>query len=216
MALVAFLTGSIVAVALLLERLLDVSTWRALSPSGRTILLSLGEAMLLVPVWVYALRGRGRWADLGLRAFVLARAIRASFFGFFLILAFNRLYAVLLSRWGLEVQPDVLPFFGLGLPGLILALLAAAVVAPLAEELFFRGFLYPAVLPALGRTASSLVSAAVFGLAHVLPTTLLPLFVIGLVLNWLYDETGSIWPGVFLHAALNGLALLIRYLVPSV
>lgn len=209
--LVVLLGALFFAASLLLERALGFSVWRRLSPAGRTIGLSLAEAILLLPVGLFALGRGARLPDLGLRPFAPGRAVARAFGALVLIALFNWLYAALLQQVGLQVQPEVLPFFGLGTQGLLLALVAAGLVAPVAEELFFRGFLYPGLIQRLGRTGASLASALAFALAHVLPTTILPLFVIGLLLNWLYDQTGSIWPGMGLHAVLNGLALLASF-----
>lgn len=181
-----------------------------LGPLARTVLLSLAEGLLLLPVWLIAIRRRRCGpSDLGLRR--PRGGIAAGVGALLFILLLGQVYSALLHRFGLQVQPDVLPFFGTDPRGLLLALLAAGVAAPFAEEVFFRGFLYPGLKPRLGTRRASLTSAAVFALGHVLPTSWPPLFVIGLVLNHLYERTQSIWPGIFLHAALNSLALVSAF-----
>lgn len=181
-----------------------------LSPLARTVLLSLAEGLLLLPVWLIAIRRRGCSAsDLGLRR--PRGGVVAAVGALLFILVVGQVYSALLHRFGLQVQPEVLPFFGTDPRGLLLALLAAGVAAPLAEEVFFRGFLYPGLKPRLGTGRASLASAALFALGHVLPTSWPPLLVIGLVLNHLYERTESIWPGIFLHAVLNSLALVAAF-----
>lgn len=81
-------------------------------------------------------------------------------------------------------------------------------VAPMMEELFFRGFLYPALARPLGITASVLLTSALFALIHSSQLAaawapLLLLFIVGLVLTIVRVRTGSVVPGFLLHAAYN-------------
>ena len=93
---------------------------------------------------------------------------------------------------------------------LIAVTLLVALAAPLAEELFFRGFLFPALWRRMGWVAAAVVSGVVFGLVHAGGTPvvfLAPLAVLGFLLCWLYRRTGSLLPGMGVHAFNNALAL---------
>jgi hypothetical protein len=83
-----------------------------------------------------------------------------------------------------------------------LALVALVLIAPLAEELTFRGLCFAT----MGRYALP-GSAALFALAHGLPVLLAPIFVAGLALGWLRSSTGSLYPGLAVHMLLNAVAL---------
>jgi membrane protease YdiL (CAAX protease family) len=85
-----------------------------------------------------------------------------------------------------------------------LALVVFSAAAPVSEELLFRGLAFAA----LGRFAIPL-TAALWALAHQLPVLLLPVFVAGLALGWLRARTGSVVPGIAVHAALNTAGLLV-------
>ena len=81
-------------------------------------------------------------------------------------------------------------------------------VAPMMEELFFRGFLYPALARPLGIMASILITSALFALIHSSQLAaawapLLLLFLVGLVLTLVRVRTNSVVPGFLLHAAYN-------------
>ncbi|MFQ3663764.1 MAG: type II CAAX endopeptidase family protein [Chloroflexaceae bacterium] len=91
----------------------------------------------------------------------------------------------------------------------LLLLILVAGVVPFAEELFFRGMLYPLMRRDLGPAFAILLNAALFALVHVIPQLLPGLFIIGLILAYLRERSGSIWPGVLYHALQNGLALLL-------
>jgi membrane protease YdiL (CAAX protease family) len=104
------------------------------------------------------------------------------------------------SRW----EPDrAVPF----------ALNAAVVVlvAPLVEELTFRGVGF-AVLSRFGPLVAVVGTSAAFAAAHGLIAGFLALFLFGLAVGFLRLRTGSVYPGMLLHACFNALALVGAFL----
>jgi membrane protease YdiL (CAAX protease family) len=99
-----------------------------------------------------------------------------------------------------------------GTVGLILAGCVVMILAPLAEEFFFRGFFYRALRGRFGVLAAALIDGVVFGFVHynfegleallILP----PLMVLGAIFCLVYEKTGSIWPVVALHTINNAIA----------
>jgi len=81
-----------------------------------------------------------------------------------------------------------------------------AVVAPIVEELTFRG-VGQSLLAFLGRSPSILVVGVAFGLAHGLVEALLVLIPFGWALAVVRDRTDSVLPGMLVHALFNGIAL---------
>jgi membrane protease YdiL (CAAX protease family) len=88
-----------------------------------------------------------------------------------------------------------------------------AVVAPIVEELTYRGLGFAAVRQFFGAAAAIVVTALAFGLAHGLVVALPVLTVFGLILGWLRFKTSSLYPPIVLHAIFNGAALLAAVLV---
>jgi membrane protease YdiL (CAAX protease family) len=88
-----------------------------------------------------------------------------------------------------------------------------AVVAPIVEELTYRGLGFAAVRQFFGAAAAIVVTALAFGLAHGLVVALPVLTVFGLILGWLRFKTSSLYPPIILHAIFNGAALLAAVLV---
>jgi membrane protease YdiL (CAAX protease family) len=88
-----------------------------------------------------------------------------------------------------------------------------AVVAPIVEELTYRGLGFAAVRQFFGAGAAIVVTALAFGLAHGLVVALPVLTVFGLILGWLRFKTSSLYPPIILHAIFNGAALLAAVLV---
>ena len=81
-----------------------------------------------------------------------------------------------------------------------------AIVAPVVEELTFRG-VGQSLLAFLGRWPSMIVVGFAFGAAHGLVEALLVLVPFGIALAWLRDRTKSVLPGMVVHGLFNGIAL---------
>ena len=102
---------------------------------------------------------------------------------------------------------DPVPFPG-GTGAVVAAVLAVSVLcvaAPIAEELFFRGLVHGA-LRRFGVPLATVLSATFFAGVHFVPAAIPVLFVVGVVLALLYERTGSLIPGIIVHACINSLA----------
>jgi uncharacterized protein len=93
---------------------------------------------------------------------------------------------------------------------------SAALLAPVLEELIFRGFVQTSLLNTAGtgrHWTAVLGAGAAFALVHAGATvawqSLPALFILGIVLGWLYERTGSLWPGILLHMGFNGLNIAL-------
>jgi membrane protease YdiL (CAAX protease family) len=82
-------------------------------------------------------------------------------------------------------------------------------VAPVVEEFFFRGFLYQAFRNRIGVWAAAGASGLIFGAIHFKPEFLVPLAGLGILLAWLFEKTGSLWPCIAVHAVNNTLAFAV-------
>ena len=83
------------------------------------------------------------------------------------------------------------------------------VLAPISEEIFFRGFFFGALRTRLTLWPAAAISATVFGLLHLSSGDLSvvpPLIVLGLLLAWLYEYNGSLGPPIMLHMINNAIA----------
>jgi membrane protease YdiL (CAAX protease family) len=152
---------------------------------------------------------------LGLRSTCLGPAIVATVVGFVVIIGCNILYSLLIQVFNLPLRTnsDALLQQAKYAPISSLALIAGAVlVAPICEEIFFRGFLFGGLLHRMSFWPAALLSAFLFGLAHGDVGSFAVLFVFGVVLAFVRWRTGSIWPGIVIHAANNataGLAIIL-------
>lgn len=90
------------------------------------------------------------------------------------------------------------------------AIIGACVLAPILEEMLFRGIILRSFLHQYGRWAAIVGSAALFGLAHMNIYQFAAALVLGIIAGWLYERTRSLLPCIALHAAYNGLLTLIE------
>ena len=87
-------------------------------------------------------------------------------------------------------------------------LLAAVIVAPFCEEVFFRGFVFPGLRRGMPVSWAIIVSSLLFAVSHADPGSFAVLLIIGLALAILRWRTRSIWPAILLHTLNNGIAAL--------
>ena len=184
------------------------------------LVVVFGTVLLLIPAWYFTIfKHNASWVDLGLRSF------RGSTLGLGcgLMLAsflFNAIYGWILSLYGLQIQPDVAIIFDqTEFP--ILLLIGGAIIAPIVEELFFRGFIFAGLQQRWPWPIAGAVSALLFATVHIIPTSFLPIFILGFIFSYLYYRSGSIWPAILMHMLTNTIALSAAYAlskgwVPSV
>src|SRR3954452_19851471 len=158
---------------------------------------------------VAAVSGPRPLYQLGVRRFRATRGLAyaaLAFFGFFLFLV---VWQQLLD---ITQQDDLAQELGArdSAANLVFVAVLVCLIAPIAEELFFRGFMFGALRRPIGWVGAAVVTGVVFGLIHAGGTDavfLVPLAVLGFLLCWLYRQTGSLLPGMAVHAFNNALAL---------
>jgi membrane protease YdiL (CAAX protease family) len=94
-----------------------------------------------------------------------------------------------------------------------LIVVAGVIVAPICEEVLFRGYFYPVAKRYMGPGAGAFVTAALFAVSHVNLASLPALLVLALCFIVAYERTGSLLVPISMHAFFNGANLLVLYLV---
>ncbi|HUX88968.1 MAG TPA: type II CAAX endopeptidase family protein [Chloroflexota bacterium] len=89
--------------------------------------------------------------------------------------------------------------------------IAGAVIAPICEEIFFRGFVFTVVRQTHGIFAAFVISAVLFALAHANLQAFIPILFIAVVFAYVYSRTGSLVPSMVAHGMNNALALAALY-----
>ena len=178
------------------------------------LVVSLGELLLLLPVWWLTVRKYGvGWEALGLRRFG-AGALGMGCGLMLMSFMFNFVYGSALAFFGLRMQVDLVPILqSLSSPWLFLV--GGAVIAPIVEEIFFRGFIFAGLRPRFGWQRAALISSLIFALVHLTLNAIVPIFILGYIFAFLYHASNSIWPSILMHVLTNSLALSAAYFVAN-
>ena len=91
---------------------------------------------------------------------------------------------------------------------IVLAVASLVIVAPLVEEIVFRGLVFGALAGRLGIVASAVISSLLFGLVHGDPVLFPSLAALGFVAALAYAATGNLWVSIILHALNNSLGAI--------
>lgn len=114
---------------------------------------------------------------------------------------------------GFQIQERFLPIFGENTLGLIIAGILIVLVAPVLEEIFFRGFLLRTLVNKWGIVLGSIISSALFAVLHLQFGSIIPVFILGLIINWMVIRSKSILPSIFFHIFNNAIAFTIELLI---
>ncbi|MHB1131984.1 MAG: CPBP family intramembrane glutamic endopeptidase [Chloroflexota bacterium] len=177
-------------------------------------LVGLDLGLLLV-VWLRLLRtGATTQRELGWTSAHLLRNLAIGVGGYVLVVLAAAVVAFALSGFGVvQNQTEQLGLSDASQPVFFLLLAGAGLLAPVAEEVFFRGYIFRAYLTRLGPVWAYVLSAAIFGVLHINLAALLPLIVIGAILAFLYHRTGSLVPPIVAHGLNNTVALIAVYFI---
>lgn len=91
----------------------------------------------------------------------------------------------------------------------------AAIIIPIAEEIFFRGVIYQWLRVRAGFIIALIVSSAIFGVLHQYIPSIASISVLGALCAIVYERSGSLWPAIIVHATNNAVAIVLSYLVLS-
>lgn len=114
-----------------------------------------------------------------------------------------------------QVQDTGFSAFGTRLDNL-LAFATLVVIAPIAEEVLFRGYLYGKLKRYVPAVVAAIATSVLFGAVHMQWNVGIDVFVLGLVLCGLRSLTGSIWAGILVHMLKNSIAYYILFVAPMI
>jgi membrane protease YdiL (CAAX protease family) len=177
------------------------------------------QGAALVLVWGFVREHELGWAEAfgfrnrGGRAFLMGTL---AVFLFFPMGQWLRVFSLNVLTW-LHLDPTaqpvvkVLSLAGRG-PALVAFALVTILVAPLAEELVFRGIIYPAIKHAGFPQLALWGPAALFAAIHFNLAAFLPLLLLALVLTWLYEKTDNLLAPIAAHSLFNAFNLGLFFL----
>ncbi|PIC63736.1 CPBP family intramembrane metalloprotease [Sporosarcina sp. P13] len=154
------------------------------------------------------------WGEVGLRSFPrrywkwiiiwLIVLLAASL----LIVLFMELFHIGIENAKTESLTSNMTWFTIAI-----AYISAAIISPIYEEIFYRGFLYKWFKHTWGVGAGIIVSSVIFTIVHIPTYNTLPVnFISGMIFAWTYEKSNSIVPAIIIHGLFNGIAVLLTVL----
>lgn len=165
----------------------------------------------LLILWLKRVRG-WKWSDFGWNAVPIRNYFTTVLKLYVLAWLINLTYAIVLYNYGLTPPETDVYAKLLGQATwftLILNLVLAGALAPIVEEMLFRGVIFGSLQAHFGKWTAAAISAIIFSLLHFQVYGFFPRFVLGLVLVYAYDKYKSLYPAVALHALNNIVATLL-------
>jgi len=153
-----------------------------------------------------------KWKEVGFQCF--SKSYWSSIMGWIIILIVGSILLAYVVDWLLEIgtnnsKTDSLAT-RLSTFNIIIAFISAAIVSPIYEEIFYRGFLYRFFRSKFGLLAGMLISSFIFMIVHIPTFNSLPYtFLSGLIFAWTYEKTQSIYPAMIIHGIFNGIAVIL-------
>ncbi|MFM8282278.1 MAG: lysostaphin resistance A-like protein [Planctomycetaceae bacterium] len=192
------------------------------APLASRLLVSVVGMVLATGLAGWYLRVAGAsWHDIGLTGWRWGEGMRTALAALALVLWPLLALATLLDRV-VPYRHPIIEYLGdhRGGAAMALVVLSAVVVAPVVEEFLFRRVLLGWLLrawPVAGGLGAVAVQAMAFGMSHAgQGLAPVPLTLFGLVLGWLALRTGSLLPGILLHALFNAVSIGLVVWGPSV
>lgn len=214
----AFISQVILAIILSLinlKKLLPEATFITVVAAASYILMLF--VVVGMPVWLkkskyrftdFKLKGLMTWTDIGL---TLAGMVM------YIILAavFFSIVQAVFPGFNMEQVQDIGFNKRLNEPyQYYLALITLVIMAPVAEEMLFRGYFFSKLRNISSFWVTAIIVSLVFGLVHGAWNVAIDVFALSLVLCYLREITDSIWAPILLHMTKNGIAYFVLFIYP--
>lgn len=181
-------------------------------------LFIIQESLFLAPLYFFVMKRYGATlSDLGMRSIGWRSTALWVLKGFGVVFIFNIIFFGIMSQVGelpgFAVQESHIPLFGSSALDIAVAVLVLVIIAPVIEEILFRGFLLKAFLTKFQPWLASLLTAGFFAVIHFEFQSIAVILFLAFVLNWMYMRSGSIIPGIVFHMINNALAFAMEFFV---
>ena len=90
---------------------------------------------------------------------------------------------------------------------LIIMIISVSILAPITEEILFRGYMLQSLLTHFSIQVSSIISAIFFSIFHLQISVLIPFMLVGWLFSIIRIKSESIWPSIFAHASVNSISI---------
>lgn len=204
----------------------NAASWLEQSVAAQFFYILIAEALVVGSIMLFMRAKKETLRSIGVAGFRANYALYALVgYGIYFMLYVALATAIYLFVPSINVdQEQDIGFDGAkGLMGLGLTFVSLVVIPPLVEEFLFRGFLFSAFRKYTNLLVTTVAVSILFAMGHLQFGNGAPLlwiaaidtFILSAVLCAIRERTGSIWPGVIIHAVKNGFAFIALFLVTT-
>lgn len=179
--------------------------------SGTLIGLTIAIILILGVYFIALFPKNLSWSEVGIKTFAMKDWRLIVLYSLFLLVSaviIVFLTSFIGNTWEnskTEAMQKNITFFTV-----LIAFISAAVISPIYEEIFYRGFLYRWLRTRLGINGGIFVSSLIFTIVHIPTYNVMPVnFISGIIFALAYERTNSIWPSVIIHGLTNGIMVLL-------
>ncbi|MBU1018506.1 MAG: type II CAAX endopeptidase family protein [Patescibacteria group bacterium] len=190
-----------------------------LSGLGFIMLYLIQTMIFLIPLLLLMVfRKAFSLKDLGFKKIKFRQILKYAALGYLYYFIIVLVIAQISFSYNIEIpgfrqQESHIPLIGESGLGAAIVVLIITLLGPIFEEIFFRGFLFKTMLGRWPTWIAFIVSALIFAAIHLEFQSIIPIFLLGLIMNWMFFRTKSLYPGIFFHIINNAIALGLEYFI---
>lgn len=181
----------------------------------------LQVAGMLFPLWFFIIRKyKSDWKEFAFKWIGTGKTILWIFMSYLFFLGLSLFLIIIffnlgIESFGFEKQRSIFEIFGTDPFGIVIAIIIALIVAPIAEEIFFRGFVLQTLAKRISPFWGVVLTALIFASVHFEFQSIMPLLILSVILNVIFVKTKSIWPGILFHVFNNTISFVVLYLLET-
>ncbi len=157
-----------------------------------------------------------KWSYFGFQKVSIKTVLLTVLGGYVLYLGINMILSIIIIFSGLkipgyQIQESLADSFSSTGTAVIIGVLMVTMIAPIIEEVFFRGFIMRTISNKTGLLWGNILSALIFSSLHYPWQSFIPIFILGIIINSMVLRSNSIWPAIAFHMMNNAIAFIFQF-----
>lgn len=212
---VSFVSGIILSVRLMLENGVDavneaqyIESFTANLTEYTTLITLISNILALAIIWLFfKIRKKKLSGEIQLNKCPVKSVLAAGLFGIGFGVVLNVLISIIPFSESMQ-NSFTDSYSALSAGNAVISFISVAILAPIVEEVFFRGLIYTRLKSGMNKIAAAVISSLLFGVMHGEIIWMLIGFMSGLALVWIFEKTRSLLGCIAVHIANNTLSQL--------
>ena len=212
---VSFVSGIVLSVGLMLENSVDavneaqyIESFTAKLTEYTTFITLISNILALAIIWLFfKIRKKKLSGEIQLNKCPVKSVLAAGLFGIGFGVVLNVLISIIPFSESMQ-NSFTDSYSALSAGNAVISFISVAILAPIVEEVFFRGLIYTRLKAGMNKIAAAVISSLLFGVMHGEIIWMLIGFMSGLALVWIFEKTRSLLGCITVHIANNTLSQL--------